>query len=90
MKNSEADHAVELICREFAHELAMGEINEVKSEKDLATVAVVGDRMKRIPGISGKLFGVLGRSGINVIAIAQGARKRISRLSSRRSSSARR
>jgi aspartokinase/homoserine dehydrogenase 1 len=29
--------------------------------------------MKRIPGISGKLFGVLGRSGINVIAIAQGA-----------------
>jgi len=73
VKNSEADHAVELICREFAHELATGEINEVKSEKDLATVAVVGDRMKRIPGISGKLFGVLGRSGINVIAIAQGA-----------------
>lgn len=29
--------------------------------------------MKRNPGIAGKLFGVLGRNGINVIACAQGA-----------------
>ncbi|MBP5306813.1 MAG: bifunctional aspartate kinase/homoserine dehydrogenase I [Paludibacteraceae bacterium] len=73
VKNSEADRAVELIREEFFHELQTGEINEVKAEKELATVAVVGDRMKRIPGISGKLFGTMGRSGINVIAIAQGA-----------------
>ncbi|MBQ1836412.1 MAG: bifunctional aspartate kinase/homoserine dehydrogenase I, partial [Paludibacteraceae bacterium] len=73
VKNAEADKAVEIISKEFAHELAVGEINEVKCEKDLATVAVVGDRMKRIPGISGKLFGTLGSNGINVIAIAQGA-----------------
>lgn len=71
--NAEADIAVKAISEEFAHELAIGEINEVKAEKDLATIAVVGDNMKRIPGISGKLFGALGRSGVNVIAIAQGA-----------------
>ncbi len=71
--NAEADIAVKVISEEFAHELAMGEINNVKAEKDLATIAVVGDNMKRIPGISGKLFGALGRSGVNVIAIAQGA-----------------
>ncbi len=71
--NAEADLAVKVISEEFAHELAVGEVNAVKSEKDLATIAVVGDNMKRIPGISGKLFGALGRSGINVIAIAQGA-----------------
>jgi aspartokinase/homoserine dehydrogenase 1 len=71
--NAEADIAVKAISEEFAHELAIGEINKVKAEKDLATIAVVGDNMKRIPGISGKLFGALGRSGVNVIAIAQGA-----------------
>ncbi|MDD4490735.1 MAG: ACT domain-containing protein, partial [Paludibacter sp.] len=71
--NTEADTAVKAISEEFAHELTIGEINSVKAEKDLATIAVVGDNMKRIPGISGKLFGALGRSGVNVIAIAQGA-----------------
>jgi len=70
--NDEADLAVKVISEEFEHELAVGEINSVCAEKNLATIAVVGDNMKRIPGISGKLFGALGRSGINVIAIAQG------------------
>lgn len=73
VSNAEADLSVEVISREFAHELKIGEVNNVKAEKNLATIAVVGDNMKRIPGISGKLFGALGRSGINVIAIAQGA-----------------
>ncbi len=73
VSNQDADMAVQVITKEFAQELKTGEINAVKSEKDLATIAVVGDQMKRIPGISGKLFGALGRSGINVIAIAQGA-----------------
>ncbi len=40
---------------------------------DLATIAIVGENMKRSPGIAGKLFSVLGRNGINVIACAQGA-----------------
>lgn len=73
VSNAEADLAVKVISDEFAHELKIGEINVVKAEKNLATIAVVGDNMKRIPGISGKLFGALGRSGVNVIAIAQGA-----------------
>jgi aspartokinase/homoserine dehydrogenase 1 len=73
VKNGEADLAASVISKEFAYELEMGEINDVKVEKELATIAIVGDNMKRIPGISGKLFGTLGRNGINVIAIAQGA-----------------
>ena len=43
------------------------------AESGLATVAIVGENMKRTPGISGKLFGTLGRSGISIIALAQGA-----------------
>lgn len=43
------------------------------AECGLATVAIVGENMKHTPGIAGKLFGTLGRSGISVIACAQGA-----------------
>jgi aspartokinase/homoserine dehydrogenase 1 len=43
------------------------------AEGGLATVAIVGENMKHTPGIAGKLFGTLGRSGISVIACAQGA-----------------
>lgn len=73
VKNSEADMAADAISKEFSYEIEMGEVNSIKLEKDLAIVAIVGDNMKRIPGISGKLFGTMGRNGINVIAIAQGA-----------------
>jgi len=45
-------------------------------EKDLAIVALVGDNMKSHPGISGKMFGTLGRNGVNVRAIAQGSSER--------------
>ena len=73
VKNADADKAIELLNEEFAYEMSLGEINDIKSERDLATVAIVGNNMKRTPGIAGKLFGALGRSGISVIACAQGA-----------------
>lgn len=73
VRNAEADLACCLLNEEFAKEIEMGEINEVMAEKDLATVAIVGENMKHTPGIAGKLFGTLGRNGINVIACAQGA-----------------
>lgn len=73
VRNSDAALSVEVLREEFAMELAQGEINDVKAERDLATVAIVGENMKRTPGIAGKLFGTLGRSGISVIACAQGA-----------------
>jgi len=73
VKNADADLAVNVLKQEFALELSLGELNDIKAEKDLATVAIVGENMKRTPGIAGKLFGTLGRSGISVIACAQGA-----------------
>lgn len=73
VRNSDADLAVQVLEDEFAQEIQMGEINRVKSERNLATVAIVGENMKHTPGIAGKLFGTLGRNGINVIACAQGA-----------------
>ncbi|MDR0394062.1 MAG: bifunctional aspartate kinase/homoserine dehydrogenase I [Tannerella sp.] len=73
VKNEDAAVAVEVLNEEFAPERSRGEIEDIVAEKDLATVAIVGENMKRTPGIAGKLFGTLGRAGISVIACAQGA-----------------
>lgn len=73
VRNDDADLAREVLTEEFAQEIALGEINKIKKEPNLATIAIVGENMKHTPGIAGKLFGTLGRSGINVIACAQGA-----------------
>jgi bifunctional aspartokinase / homoserine dehydrogenase 1 len=61
------------IAEEFAAELADGRIGEPVIEEGKAIVAVVGERMKNTPGISGKVFHALGRTGVNVLAIAQGS-----------------
>jgi len=73
VRNADSKLAVKVLRKEFETEIQQGEINQIFSEDDLATVAIVGDNMKRTPGIAGKLFGTLGRNGINVIACAQGA-----------------
>ena len=65
--------AVEVLNGEFAKEIETGAMFPMHAEKGLATIAVVGENMKHTPGIAGKLFGTLGRSGISVIACAQGA-----------------
>jgi aspartokinase/homoserine dehydrogenase 1 len=73
VRTQDADLACEVLNAEFAKEIEMGEISPVVAEKDLATIAIVGENMKHTPGIAGKLFGTLGRNGISVIACAQGA-----------------
>ncbi len=73
VKNCDAEEAVKVLKDEFSAELLTGEISDITPEKDLATVAIVGENMKHTPGIAGKLFNTLGRNGINVIACAQGA-----------------
>ncbi len=71
--DEDADRACEVLNKEFAKEIEMGAMYKMKLERDLATVAIVGENMKHTPGIAGKLFGTLGRNGISVIACAQGA-----------------
>ena len=71
--DADADRACDVLNTEFAKEIEMGAMYKMKLERDLATVAIVGENMKHTPGIAGKLFGTLGRNGISVIACAQGA-----------------
>ncbi len=68
-----AEKAEEAINRDFHFEIENGLVNGVKVESDLSIVAVVGENMKESTGIAGKLFNIIGKNGINVRAIAQGA-----------------
>ncbi len=72
---SEADAVVAqaAIDHAFSYEIQTSKVEPVKVENGLSIVAVVGEQMKSHPGISGKMFGALGRNGINVRAIAQGS-----------------
>lgn len=73
VRDVDAEEAVRVLNNEFAKEIETGAMFPMHAESGLATVAVVGENMKHTPGIAGKLFGTLGRSGISVIACAQGA-----------------
>lgn len=71
-----ADLAKIAVDDAFSYEIQTGKVEPLAVEKELAIVALVGDNMKSHPGISGKMFGNLGRNGVNVRAIAQGSSER--------------
>ena len=73
VRDQDAAEAVEVLNNEFAKEIETGAMFPMHAESGLATIAVVGENMKHVPGIAGKLFGTLGRAGISMIACAQGA-----------------
>ena len=73
VRDEDAAAAAEALNTEFAKEIETGAMFPMQVESGLATIAIVGENMKQTPGIAGKLFGTLGRSGISVIACAQGA-----------------
>ena len=73
VRDEDAAAAVDVLNEEFNKEIETGAMFPMKAESGLATIAIVGENMKHTPGIAGKLFGTLGRSGISVIACAQGA-----------------
>ena len=73
VRDEDAQAAVDVLNEEFAKEIETGAMFPMYAESGLATIAIVGENMKHTPGIAGKLFGTLGRSGISVIACAQGA-----------------
>lgn len=73
VSSQDAPLAQKVLSEEFAEEITMGSINEIIVKYDLATVAIVGQNMKHVPGIAGRFFGALGRNGISIVALSQGA-----------------
>lgn len=75
MQEEDVDEAIRVLNEEFAKEIEAGAMYPMHAETGLATVAIVGENMRHTPGIAGKLYSTLGRSGISVICAAQGARE---------------
>jgi len=69
----QASMAKHVLEEEFLREIDARRIDPVNVRRNLAMVAVVGNKMSGHPGVSAKLFETLGKNGINVIAVAQGA-----------------
>lgn len=70
------DKACEVVDAAFAYEISIHLVKPLQAEDQLSIVAIVGDGMKNHTGISGKMFSALGRNGVNIRAIAQGASER--------------
>jgi aspartate kinase len=70
---SEAPRVVKALRASLELELIQEHIEDITADDSIAIVAVVGDRMKGTPGISGRVFSALGQAGVNVIAISQGS-----------------
>ncbi len=76
VESTSAEKASQAVDRAFDVEIALHKVEPLKVEKELSIVALVGEHMKSHPGISGRMFGALGRNGVNVRAIAQGSSER--------------
>jgi aspartokinase/homoserine dehydrogenase 1 len=60
----------------FFSELHHGQIQTLEVDADCCILAVVGDGMAGHPGVAARVFGALGKAGINIRAIAQGSSER--------------
>lgn len=72
VETKDALRAAEVISREFAKEID-DDLASVSIDDNMAVVAIVGAKMKCNTGVSGMLFNAVGKNGINIYAIAQGA-----------------
>ncbi|NBO66332.1 MAG: aspartate kinase [Acidobacteria bacterium] len=71
--SAEATRVVRALRAVLELDLLQGHIDSIEQDDNVAVVAVVGDRMRGVPGIAGRVFAALGESGVNVVAISQGS-----------------
>lgn len=73
LREADTERVVHAIQRLFRTELKHGILNPVTVHRDIAVIAVLGSGMKGTCGILGRLFSVVARNNVSVIAVAQGA-----------------
>jgi bifunctional aspartokinase / homoserine dehydrogenase 1 len=72
---ADATAAMDAVRGEFRLELQQ-KLTSLDEKPKQTIIAIVGEGMKGHPGVSGEVFGALGRHNINISAIAQGASER--------------
>lgn len=73
---SDAERAVVALREAFQREMDLHQVDSIRADRDLAIIAVIGERMRQTPGISGTVFSALGNAHVNVVAVAQGSNER--------------
>jgi aspartokinase/homoserine dehydrogenase 1 len=76
VRNEAKHQAIQILDNIFEIEISNGIIQPITSSGNVSIIALVGENMRNHPGISGRMFGSLGRNGVNVLAIAQGSNER--------------
>lgn len=76
IKDEDAERAKTAIDEVFEYEIALNKLEPIIVETQLSIIALIGDKMKSHQGISGRMFGTLGKNNVNIRAIAQGASER--------------
>lgn len=64
---------VKMLEQELALEIERRDIDRVWQQPEVVIVTVIGAGLRNVPGVSAKVFGALGESNVNIIAIAQGS-----------------
>ena len=70
---SDIKKAQKSVEEEFRYEIQNRQISPLVVETNNSIIAVIGENMSKVPGVSAKMFKALGKNGINVNAIAQGS-----------------
>ncbi len=74
--DAEAPQVAGVVEQEFFSEFHHGYLQKIDVTPGCSILAVVGDGMSSMPGVAAKFFGSLGKAGVNIRAIAQGASER--------------
>jgi aspartokinase/homoserine dehydrogenase 1 len=75
VQTADVPAAKKAIAYEFRFELH-DKLTSLDENSSQTIVAIVGDGMKGMPGVAGKVFSALGQNNVNISAIAQGASER--------------
>lgn len=70
---STAQSVIQSLEKEMILELTRRDIDRIRAQDDVVIVTAVGAGLRDTPGVAARIFGALGDTGINVIAIAQGS-----------------
>jgi len=73
VRNDEIEKAVDAIKVALSLEFAHGYVNDVGVDRNVGLLAVVGEGMRGVQGLAGRIFTAISREKVNVIAIAQGS-----------------
>lgn len=73
VRKDELPAAIKGLEEALALELEHGYVKPFEIDENVGLLAVVGEGMRGVPGLAGRVFTAISREGISIIAIAQGS-----------------